>query len=747
MKQRSFVQAAIAGTIALVAGAASAFAEAGASDPETAMVAFAQAEIADAALDAKARPPQVRFVYGPDVAAEAARIGVSPPRHTAPQSYAVRRHGRELILLAPDAQGAMYAALDVADAIREGELGAVEGVDRTPYLERRGLKFNIPLDLRTPSYSDPGTAAQANIPVMWEMDFWRDYIDDMARNRFNVLTLWNLHPFPSLVRVPDYPNVALADVQRATIPVEDFGFSLTGDKFVTPSMLASAETVKTMSIDDKIAFWREVMAYADSRGVDVYWYTWNIFLWGAGGKDGLPEPTADRDAIQTDPKVKDYFRKAVRALVETYPSLDGIGVTAGERMVDGEGSAAKARWLRDTYGAGVEDALRADPGRRFRFVHRTHQTAPRSQKGIQEVGGAGLLDEAWADFPFTFDVSFKYAQAHSFAYVDPPFIDPTLPSLSPRLRTWLELRNDDVYSTDWSDPTFTRAFLKNLPGPDKTAGFAFGPDGYTLGQEALTIMGGPRRSVLRHKAMLFRTWGLLAFDPDLPDAKFVRALGALHPQADAEALFAALNSVSTILPTTTRFFWRPLDFNWLPEACFGFRNGFRGFYTVEDFVNAQPIPDGGVENPRAWAARGGGDAVGGQITPPQAAEALSNAATEGLRQLALVRSKLAGPPDAELAETINDIETTAQLGFYYAGKIRAAAALARFDVTGEEALRTQAAADLRAAQQAWALYVEAYTAHRVQPVFYNRHRTIDLRALAADVANDIEIAVAWTRQP
>ena len=43
----------------------------------------------------------------------------------------------------------------------------------------------------------------------------------MARHRFNVLTLWNLHPFPSIVKVPEYPDIALEDVKRTTIPFDD----------------------------------------------------------------------------------------------------------------------------------------------------------------------------------------------------------------------------------------------------------------------------------------------------------------------------------------------------------------------------------------------------------------------------------------------------------------------------------------------------------------------------------------------
>ena len=53
----------------------------------------------------------------------------------------------------------------------------------------------------------------------------------MARHRYNVLSLWSLHPFPSIVKVPEFPNVALNDVWHTTVK---FGanFDANGNHFV-----------------------------------------------------------------------------------------------------------------------------------------------------------------------------------------------------------------------------------------------------------------------------------------------------------------------------------------------------------------------------------------------------------------------------------------------------------------------------------------------------------------------------------
>ena len=39
----------------------------------------------------------------------------------------------------------------------------------------------------------------------YDKQFWAEYLDFLAANRFNTLYLWNGHPFASLVKLADYP--------------------------------------------------------------------------------------------------------------------------------------------------------------------------------------------------------------------------------------------------------------------------------------------------------------------------------------------------------------------------------------------------------------------------------------------------------------------------------------------------------------------------------------------------------------
>ena len=139
-----------------------------------------------------------------------------------PQSFRIRREGENVIrVVGGDSLGAMYGGLELAEMIAlGGGLDAVVEKARKPYIFRRGLKFNIPFDGRAPSYDDTGTAAQENIAVMWEWEFWEAFLDTLARNRYNVLTLWTNHPYPGIVDLKKYPGVSYDNVCRLRKPVD-----------------------------------------------------------------------------------------------------------------------------------------------------------------------------------------------------------------------------------------------------------------------------------------------------------------------------------------------------------------------------------------------------------------------------------------------------------------------------------------------------------------------------------------------
>ena len=41
------------------------------------------------------------------------------------------------------------------------------------------------------------------------------------------------------------------------------------------------QLIKKMPHAEKVKFWNDVIAYAQDRGIDVWWYVWNIHVYGS----------------------------------------------------------------------------------------------------------------------------------------------------------------------------------------------------------------------------------------------------------------------------------------------------------------------------------------------------------------------------------------------------------------------------------------------------------------------------------
>lgn len=622
--------------------------------------------------------------------------------------------------------GVMYGGLELAEQIRLGGLAAVQPMQREPYMAMRGTKFNLPLDVRTPSYTDMSDSAQANIPVVWDFEFWREYLDRLARDRYNYVSLWNLHPFPSLVKVPEYPRVALDDVQRSTIKFAEH-YSTRTEDIVTPGMLAQVETVRKITIDEKIEFWRRVMRHAKDRNIDFYIVTWNIYTFGTGGQYGITDAI---DNLVT----ADYFRKSVAQLFRTYPLLRGIGITAGENIGQANSSfEAKEGWLFATYGQGVLDVAREQPGRKIRFIHRQHETRASDIARTFEP----LRRNPDIDFVF----SFKYAQAHVMSATTQTFHHDFVQTLGD-LKTLWTLRNDDALMFRWGAPDFVREFITHMPR-DVTEGIYYGSDMWVWGREFLSREpAAPRQLEVAKHWLDWMLWGRLGYDPTLGNDRLVAIMADRFPGVPAQTLFDAWQNASMTYPLTTGFHWGHYDFQWYIEACKSRPQPAQtksGFHDVNRFITLPTHP--GTDNisiPKYVEARVSGRAMKG-TTPFAVADKLQHHAEAALRDVA----KLDARGNKELAETLGDIRAMALLGQYYAGKIRGATELALFRQTKDSTHQEAAIAHLTQAASFWGQYTALAASLYKNPLWTNRVGTVDWVALANEVAQDIEIA----RQP
>jgi len=606
--------------------------------------------------------------------------------------------------------GTMYGGLELAERVRigwdvAGYEGAPDGGDR----ERRGLKLNFPLDARTPSYDDSGDAAAFNYETMWEFEFWREYLDAMARHRYNALTLWIKHPFPSLVEVPEYPDVALDDVYVPRVPgdVE----RQTPTHRIAPEV--PIEMAIEMPIEEKIAFWRRVFGHARDRGIDVYLVTWNVCIDGTDGKYGIT------NEVDNDTTV-DYLRRSVRELLLTYPELTGIGTTAGENMADCEDEAARENWLWRSYGRGVVDAKAEQPDRTVRFIHRVHRTDL-----------SAIEREFVSNYPGPVALSHKYARAHVYSSPSPPFADDLVSELETTgFESWWNLRNDDAYAVRWGDPDYVREFLVELPSEDVTAGYHYGSDGYVWGRTFADIRDEGRLELEKHW-YAFLLWGRLGYDGGLSRERFTAILSDRFPDANAERLYDAWQSASRVVPAVNRVHWRDWDYLWYPEGC----QDAEKFHSVRDFAEGDPMPGAGVQSIQEFVA---GDAPD-LTSPVEIAEQLDRHADDALDAAADSTVDVRGQTSRELGATLDDVRAVACLGRYYAAKIRGAVALRRYETGGDEAQRDQAVESVEASVSHWEEYARIASSN-YRPQKLARAQWLNWWGLSEDVRRDVEIA-------
>jgi hypothetical protein len=664
---------------------------------------------------------------------------VDPARSTAiePEGFVIRslKAGgrRELVVDAIDTAGAMYGTLELAEQILTRNVDKVTDTVRNPYFPQRGTKFNIPLDVRTPSYSDMSDSAQKNIDTVWDFEFWRAYLDRLARDRYNMVSLWNLHPFPSMVKVPEYPEVALDDVWRSTIAFEE-NYSTRTTDIVTPAMLTTHDVVRRLTIAQKIEFWRRVMEYAKDRNISFYVFTWNIYTYGVDGKYGI---TNDLD----NPKTIDYFRASVREMFRTYPLLAGIGLTVGENMGEISGGDAfrqKEAWVFATYGQGVLDAARAEPRRRFRLIHRQHESR------AQDIAStfAPLIAQPNVDFNF----SFKYAQAHALSSAKQNFHRDYLGQLGD-LKTFWTIRNDDALLLSWAAPDFVREFIGNIPR-EPTQGFYFGSDMWVWGRmifpDPIANADEPFPLEIDHHWLHFLLWGRLGYDPTLDDERIAGLVKQRYPGVDGRRMLKIWQDASMIYPLVTGFHWADFDFQWYIEACRSRPEPAKtasGFHSVDTFITQRVHP--ATDNiPIATYAQSTARGVMPRGTTPYQVADLIDARADAVLAEFNSYGTVEQPrwSAIEFRRTQNDIYLMGLLGKYYAAKIRGATELALFRETGLHAHQQMAVRHLKAAAERAHSYTFLIGTSRSWHVWTNRVGYVDFAEFERDARHDVEIA-------
>jgi len=606
-------------------------------------------------------------------AASAVRVEVAPvPPPGGAESFRILRDGDALVIRGGGPAGAMYGALAVAEELRTGtSLRDVPVRAESPRFPFRAIKFNLPWM----SYRK-NESLQLHQATCRDLAFWEAFLDMMAENRFNVLSIWGLHPFTLMIRPKAFPEAC---------------------------GLSDAE------LTDWQRFWKALFRMAKDRGIEPYLVTWNIFVSPEFAKaHDVATYSIDGSffgAGDTSDLVKRYTRACVTQVIDEYDDLAGLGITHGERM-GGMTPEERQQWILDTFVAGMKAARRP-----AKLIHRAPLSADKGSGGSTGSAVEALtrasIERMDLPPPIWVEMKFNWSHAHSSprlvhvhggpltdAYWNPPPANYRI--------VWMA-RNEDVFCLRWGEPAFIRRHIA-LNGAPHVGGYFVGSECYIPAKDYVTKAGPPPGApyAFQRQWLFYKTWGRLLYDPATPDdafaAEFRRRYGP-----DGDAVFRAMVLGSRMPLRLASLYKATWDFTLYaegflaPAASGGRFDGSSPFLSVNELID-HPALDPDYVSVKDFAAA---EAAGrvfpeGAVTPPALADALER---DGREALALVEGVAAdGKP---VAAEVADCRAWAHLSLYFAAKLRGGVALQRFRAGRDPARQAEAVAHLERAVTHW----------------------------------------------
>ena len=325
---------------------------------------------------------------------------------------------------------------------------------------------------------------------------------------------------------------------------------------------------------------------------------------------------------------------------------------------------------------------------------------------------------------------------------DPAFGKEFYRTLPEGVKTFLTIRNDDMYMHRWGGIEFARQYIRHLPF-DKMLGFMMGPDGFTLGYDNLQRSNRRRLSIQRRE-YAYAIWGRLAYQPDLPEDALLGCLKALL-KADGETaqiLLCAGNASGWIVPFMNMAHWHDYDFHNYTEGncsldwkdCIGFGGKRLMFHGIHDYVltPAQPGSECLSVQEAAKLDRKNEPVPQGKITPVESARRIEEKCGETFALLEKL-PELTG----EALELADDFCGMALLGMFFAKELRCAMEVQRvlWEIPGADPVKA-----IHLSEEAcgcWKTYADHISAR-----YYPHHlarlegRLFDCQAMCAEAEED-----------
>ena len=609
-----------------------------------------------------------------------------------------------------DEKGLMYGILDLRDQIvMSKDILKIQGKTENPRFHFRAIKFNLPWS----SYRQ-GESLQLHMETVKDTMFWEGFLDMMADNRFNALTLWNLHPFTFMIQPEKFPEAT----------------QFTGQEFA-----------------DWQKFWRTLFRMAKERGIETYILNWNIIT--SPGMTEAHNVANYGDDLEwhygftpadTSQIIVDYMRESITQVINEYPNLTGLGVSMGERMKMPIDDAML--WVKKTFVEGMRNA-----DRRVKFIHR----APFSID--PEV--ARKYIESYTDFPDPIIMEFKFNWSHGHST---PNLSITHggsisdqywnPKPSNYQMAWT-MRNEDFIMLNWGNTDFIREHIvKN--GDDFVAGYFIGSETYIPAKEyrMKASVDYYWKYAYEKQWEFYQMWGRLLYDPQLEDSFFIKQFELRYGQEVGGKMFEALRLGSRMPLALASFYKGTWDFT---LYCEGFLNGGQLYRNYKEsskaFINIDEIINHPTLDARYLSIAQFTDRKlekipikNEEITPLQLADEMEQNG-QTILQLCNEINQVASKEKNNFEIERNDIEAWAHLSLYFAEKLRGGVYLDEAVKTKNKDLQRESILHLERAASHWQHLIDVTSRqyHEVS-LLHIKTTKFSWKFFYPQVLKDIEIA-------
>ena len=646
--------------------------------------------------------------------------------------FSIAHTGKNITITGGNGTGVIYGSLSIAEDLRNGmKLQNIKASTEKPHVPFRAIKFDLPWDTYRRS-----TALDLHVETCKDINYWEAFLDMMVENRFNTLTLWNLHPYTYMIKAKNFPE-------------------------------ASPFTDKELK--EWQTLFHGIFALAKERGIDTYIFPFNIFVSPSFAKAhnvAMDNPVHDFffGKADTSEIVKRYTRESVTQLLQEYPELSGMGLTHGEYM---GGMTPKQRedWMNEVMIDGMRQA-----NRKVKLVHRIPLSANTGSGGstsieTERLTRAVIEAEGNLDFiekPIWADLKFNWSHAHSSPKLvkvhGGKMYDALFNPLPENYKITWTARNEDFFCLRWGVPQFIRDHIKENT-PPYVGGYFVGSETYIPAKDYFTKPGMKVdwKYAFERQWLFYKLWGRLLYNPATPNGKFQAEFTRRYGLQGANLLQASALAGTTPLRLASAF-----DFTW------DFTLYSEGFMALDSRVKRveyislerlmkQPATDPNYVSVFNYvnAISSGDPFAKNKITPPVLIQMLERDANKALDLVKNIKTE----GNHSLMYEVADIKAWANLGLHFAEKLKGAVALQSYKVRGGEQHKKTAVKHLKNSLKFWdeviaitrPIYNDMPLVHYSEENGKHWRENDNLRfhwaLIRPSVAKDIEYAEKFTATP